>query len=236
MIRLTSLFAVVLTLFALKLHGDELVSPPANESFEGNNFSRFPFRESGVRVQQVFSAAQFSGLFSDQILITDLAFRIDGNQPLGQPFSTTARGLTIQMSTTGADFATASLTFDQNFGPVRTTVLSGDVPLAGIKTTATSFDVVVPLPQPYLYDRRNGNLLIDYQLSGTSVVPLLDYQSNTPGVFNLVGLYDSQSVPFKSSGGLVTKFIFQPVPEPGILTSLVFASVLLVAFKRIRSS
>ena len=208
--------ALICSLTGLAGFADTIVVPNGNTTVEGNTGLTVPFAIGEMRWQQVYDRSQFSGLFSDQILITHLAFRIEG--PVGTSFSTVVNDLTIRMSSTPVDFSSASTEFNKNFGADLEIVLpTQNFQLSGVKSSTTSFDVVIPLPNAFQYDRRDGSLLVDFMVPNRQDVPLLDGYSNSPDIpaFGIFGAVNNISG-VKTAQSLVTEFQFLSVPEPGV--------------------
>ena len=176
-----------------------------------------PFNRLDRRMQQIYLSSQFTQVASDEIRIEELRFRVDEQHPIGTAFSTVARGLSIFMSTTTRTFDTASRTFSENYDGVLFEALpASDLPINGVRSSATSFDVVIPLPRAYSYDRRVGNLLVDIQIIDGANLPFLDQQIMIEGATFVVSGAASAQTGTKSMAGLITEFQYTVVPEPSV--------------------
>jgi hypothetical protein len=210
---------------------DTVVVPNANAKVPGAGEAAVPFRSSGNRYQEFYFASQFGLAPTDFLQINAIRFRIDEEFPIGTSFNTVAEGISISMSTTSRDFNSSSVTFADNIGAEVVQVLSErDLPLSGSKTSPSSFDVVIPLPTAFLYNRLGGNLLVDIRIRGSSVTPFLD-----SGIGQLAIDGPADGPIGTKVTGLITAFDFQPVPEPTTLSFLLIGAVCLY-LKRTRTA
>jgi hypothetical protein len=231
--RLRTLIAGLLTA-AVQSRGDTLVVPNASESVQapggGSSMPFFP----NQRYQLIYGSDQFNVAAGDIIRIHEIRFRIDDNN-IDFQFSTVAQGLSIFMATTTKTLSTASRLFANNpETPLFEALPTTNLPMSGSRFSSTSFDVVIPLPNAYEYDRRVGNLLVDMRSVGGAGVPFLDFQGFLPETtFAIAGFLDS-NLGDKGFGGWVTRFEYQVVPEPSSFVLVLFggASVLTLAAKR----
>jgi hypothetical protein len=208
-------FAVLWAVSAVfSVNADTIVVPNTNANTPGPGAgSTVPF-SPGMRWQQFYGSEEFSSVPGDIVEITEIRFRIDEMTSFSN-FSTVAKGLNVFMATTTRMFATASPIFAENpetelFEALPLT----NLPMSGSRTSATSFDVVVPLPNHFQYDRQKGNLLVDFRSVGGASMPFLDLQGFLPeATFGIAGGVDSFAGT-KGSIGFVTQFVFNVVPEP----------------------
>jgi hypothetical protein len=218
--------AICVLLTNCTVRADSIVVPAENRFTPGSRAASVPFGDFNQRWQQFYVSSQFNGAAGDLLRITELRFRMD-EEDLGASFSTTAQGLTVSMSTTSKDFNTASTTFAANHGSdLFVAHPTSDVLLTG--TRGTSFDVVVPLPNAYIYNRKLGNLAVEIQLS-SSLAPFMDAMSDQPtSTFTVSGLTTQMSGQ-KTSQALVTEIIYTVVPEPMPLKLAVIGTLALSA-------
>jgi len=232
--------AAVLALGAVQAWGNVIVAS-AETNVEGNSNNGFPFNIANLglsseRYQQVYSSSEFSGPF----LITDIEFRPDAFT--GSAFSSTLPNIQIDLSTTTAAVDGLSSTFASNVGANDTMVFSGPLtlsssftgPAAGPKT----FDIVIVLQTPFLYNPALGNLLLDVRNFGGGSTTQFDaentlgdsvsrvFTQTANGVGSLTGTTDTF--------GLITSFSGAPVPEPGTL-ALVGLAATVLAWRRRKS-
>ena len=210
-------------------HADSIVVPAENRLNPGTRAASVPFGDFNQRWQQFYMSTEFNQAAGDLLRITDLRFRMD-EEDLATSFATTARGVSVSMSTTSKDFNTASTTFAANHGPDLFVALpTSDVVLSG--TRGTSFDVVISLPNSYTYNRKLGNLVVDVQLL-SSFAPFIDATSGHPGsTFSVAGLNmlpDGQ----KTSEALVTEIIYTVVPEPAPIVLILIGFTVVTLFKK----
>ena len=190
-----------------------------------------PFSRPGSRWQQIYMQPQFNSVAGDVIEIHELRFRIDEASPIGSTFSTTVPGLNILFSTTPRTFDSATAVFAENIDrPLFEALPPTNMSFNGSHSSASSFDVVIPLPNAYQYDRRAGNLLVDIRVPSGSGLPFLDQQIGTgieAASFSIGGLISSP-VGTKTTQGLVTQFEYSVVPEPQIIGLIILGSISLL--------
>jgi hypothetical protein len=179
----------------------------------------------GIRYQQVYNASQFSG----PILITQIAFRPDGDGST-TAFNRTLSNINIALSTTSAAEGSLSLVFANN-----TTVYSGPLTLTSAFTGPVGgpkdFDIVINLQTSFLYNPLVGNLLMDVLNSSpesNDILMFFDATDNpsdgTQRVTGNEGAPTELVAPTQDPVALVTRFtggtISAAAPEPGSLALL----------------
>jgi hypothetical protein len=219
-----ALIGVIASSGKFQSHADTVVLPNAYVDTPGPGGSTSLFFP-GARWQQIYESAEFNAASGDLIRINELRFRID-DRSLVSSFSTVAQGLSIFMSTTTKTFETASSTFSANIGTDLFEALPvSDLPMSGSRMSGTSFDVVIPLPNKYVYDRRAGNLLVEFRNTGGVGVPFLDVEGNLPGaVFSIAGAL-GELRGAKTEAAYITQFQFDVVPEPNLVALLFLGSM-----------
>ncbi len=155
---LTGIASITLTV------GSSIVVPSGFENLDDDGWSGTI--SSAVRLQEVYSAANFSG----PVTITGMAFRLDNSS------TATAGKITIRvrLSTTTAQPDNLSSTFGANIGSnVKEVFPVGEVQINS-KTGSwpNAFDLNIPFATSFTYDPGKGNLLVDITTS-----------AGAPGVF-----------------------------------------------------
>jgi hypothetical protein len=180
-----------------------------------------------MRYQQGYAASHFSSL-AGPAWITQIAFRPDFQN--GQAFSSVLSDIQINLSTMPSSVNPESLsaTFADNAGADDTIVYPrGSLALSSSHAalgSPESFDIVITLTTPFLYNPADGGLLLDVRNYGGGLTTLFDAQfSGADGIGAVfrsssgasgpgVGVGASTGLPDHT--GLVTQFTFQPIPEP----------------------
>jgi hypothetical protein len=217
---------------AVGLCAETIVVPntSANATGPGVGLS-LPFNQAGARWQQIYMSSEFNDVSGDIIEINALAFRID-ERNLSSSFSVIVPGINIFMSTTSKTFTDVSNMFANNVGGELLQVMpTTDLPLSGSRTSATSFDVVIPLRNSFKYDRTSGNLLVDIRVRQNSDVPLLDQHGLPNSSFSVFGPSDSPAGTVTSQG-LITRFTYAVVPEPSVISLLSIGGLMFVAKRK----
>jgi hypothetical protein len=198
-----------------------VVVPGAQAAVEGNSDNGYPFNidSASMRYQQGYAASQFSSLAGPS-WITQIAFRPDA--PFGAVFATTFPSIQINLSTTTQNPNALSSTFASNVGGNDTVVfglgaLSLSSGFTGPAGGPKAFDIVITLTTPFLYNPADGNLLLDVRnYGGGAYTTQFDASTaSTDGVSR--GWYYSDvnaASGTTDTGGLITRFTFEPVPEP----------------------
>jgi hypothetical protein len=177
----------------------------------------------------IYSAHQLSLFQPEGVYITELRFRMDGQYADG--FSANPN-LEIHMSTTLANPNGLDPNFAANIGPNETLVLPrSSIPIGSTANLGgpNSFSIVIPLPTAFFYRPADGNLLIDAKVYSAAFTRNLDWSSATgDGVSAAAGAISSSTAGAVTETGLITQFVFTPVPEASPSTLLlVFCSILL---------
>ena len=130
------------------------------------------------------------------------------------------------------------MNFDDNVGSDQVVVYAGS--LRFYETEIEKYDLHIPIT-PFRYDPSLGNLLVDI----FNYAPISSRRDPDWTVDQADRLFDSVSSlagratdtsGFAGTAGMMTRFTYTPVPEPGTLTILVIAllGLGLRAFKRNR--
>jgi hypothetical protein len=237
---------IALTGFSSGANAQNVVVPNGLTNVEGNTDNGFPFNITNFaltsqRYQQVYGSGDFSTLGGPR-LITAITFRADGNVGFG--FSSVLPSMQIHLSTTSAAVDGLSGVFASNVGADDAVVFNGPLPLASSASGGPphTFDIVIALQTPFLYNPANGNLLLDVRnfLGGATTqfdadTTIGDATSRAYTNSNLSGV-NSPTADAEDSFGLVTQFTFVSVPEPStvILLGLTGVGCAAAVFQRIR--
>jgi hypothetical protein len=211
--KLLSLFF----LFLVSVRAGTLVAPSGLENVEGNSSAIGLFGGgSASRSQIIYSGQLFSSSPPEGVYITGVRFRMDGQY--ADTFTATP-DLEIHLSTTSQNPNGLSATWTENIGSDETVVLpratvsisSGQANLGG----PNSFSIEIPFPTKFRYSPLGGNLLMDATVYSAAGTRNLDWNlGNTDGVSAAVGSISSSTASVVSQTGLITQFVFIPVPEP----------------------
>jgi hypothetical protein len=230
------------------VHAGVVVIPNAQTSTVGNESSgNLAGGPLDIIVQEVFGRSQFP---SGDLLLTQIAWRL---KPETGPVEWTATSFDVHMSTT--PFAPNTFggntlitpTFADNIGPDNTLVFSGTGTLFSSPgctgTDPCPFDIVFPLSTPFLYNRAEGFLLVDFRANGLVGVGSGEFDVQRffgPGfppeggvLAGVVGLSGATTGEVQLSGNVVA-FSFTAVPEPGSLGLMLCGAAVLAGARRIR--
>ncbi len=153
---------LVLGLLSGVAQAEPIVVPNSLATVEGNSNNAIPFSLFWIsmRYQQVYSSSEFP---AGPILITQLGFRPDAT--FGIAFSSTIPNIQIDLSTTTLPVDGLDTTLANNVGADNTVAFNGALALSSSFTGPTGgpkdFDILVNLTTPFLYDKAQGNLLLD---------------------------------------------------------------------------
>lgn len=169
----------------------------------------FPFYYDKKRVQHLVEGSRFC---TTSAVLFSFAYRIDGRSS-GAPQAVSLPNLTISLGYSSKTAPTMSTTFASNVQGTQTTVFSGTLnlpvqsaPPAGLG----SFNIVQKLSKPFIYQRSQGNLLIQHIVPGQATQALTYTQldgavSGVPwGKFGTGGSFADQSQPTITIGNPTT--------------------------------
>jgi len=204
------------------------LSPPSRGgsvtygNIDSGEFNAFPFGgiyqtvHGANRYQQVYNGTQFgSGVFAiDSVTFFNgpsLSFLADGTY-------------VISVSTTPAAVNFLDPDMANNVGPDNQTFFNGSLPTSVAADAALTFS----LGTAFDYDQANGNLLLDFQISGVTKSYLGLFVAQNGDFGNLSSRMVNGNALGTTGFGLVTQFNYAggTVPEPG---TLAMATIALVA-------
>jgi len=168
--------------------------------------------------QQVYSASQFGAITGPQT-ITQIAFR--PSYVYGTSFTTQLSKVQVELSTTSAaPDSDLSTNMVANVGVAdRSVVYSGALTLSSANSGPVggpkSFDIVIVLQRPFVYDPRKGNLLLDVRNYGGANVSPIYYEGVYTSGDGVSRMYASSTSSDAGSGdtlGLVTQWTFAAAP------------------------
>lgn len=225
---------VFLCFFAVLARADSVVI-----SDDGSE-NRFPFGydasessnyEDGSQYQQFYSAGDFTG---QPILITSIAFATSGDSNA----VAAAYSLDVYLGVAATSAGDPSTTFADNIGSSYQEVYSG--PYSFVPQDDDTFDFVLNLTTPYLYNPSSGDLLFDVALTLDPVIAgTLYFDGDISSTDSRV----SNATPDATTGStnaftLYTQITYTPytsVPEPSTLGLLSLTGIVFWAIKRRRS-
>jgi hypothetical protein len=143
------------------------VIPAVKAAAEGNVNLELPFWYDAGRVQLVVDGTSVTATAA---FITSASFRPAGADTTAFPARTLAN-VTISAghAAAGVGPTTMSGTFTNNRGPGFATMFNGQLSLpaqTGFQSPAP-FNVVLPFPQPFFYQRSMGNFLVELEMPGS---------------------------------------------------------------------
>jgi hypothetical protein len=222
----TIILFYVLALSASAQQG--LVVPANLANVEGNSALDTPFLPytrttfDPIRFQQVYSASEFMSILPHGGWISEIHFRgnapSDGTRP--GAIVTDLPDIQINFSTTSRTIDGLSARYSDNVG--------GDDIVAFARGPLSDFHIGTPriftgqifLSNPFFYDPRAGNLLMDVRTYAGIPFPFstpyadMDAQDTIGDSISSVSGSLSSDVGSLSTMGLVTRIVVMPVPEP----------------------
>lgn len=207
--------------------------PNGLDSVEGDTSAIGLFGGSPRRTQVIYAGRNFTSIPKGGVFITALQFRIDGQYQTG--FSGAA-DLEIHLSTSLQNPDLLNPLFASNIGSdERITLPRSTIPLSSGANPGglNSFSVIIPLPTHFFFDPSVGNLLMDAFVYADSGVLNLDWQSGpSDGVSAMVGSLTNPTATTVTQAGLVTRFVFEPVPEPPINLLVIGSLIAWIKWRR----
>jgi hypothetical protein len=206
---------------------ETLILPQDHENTAGNR--SIGIAAGSERIQFGYSSSLFSSIGSVEIALREIRLRVD---PTGPAFSNIT------------DMQVIFFTTSQDAEAPRNTPFSGNAPFVALPRTrlawsgnpGLSSDAVIPLPNQFVYNRSLGNLVMDITIFDSGLQPMLfdavDRSFDGLGAV-VTGINSNTGV--WSSTGLVTEFVFNPVPEPTAwaLLGLAAGGILIVRRKNV---
>jgi len=209
--QVLSVAGVVALGSAEQAKADVLLLPPNGQ---GNSSECPPFG-CATHYQQIYSVAPFGAATHRPMLITDLLFFNNANTS-GLPAQIDQGIFTIRLAVTSAPSDGSVAAFVDIQSPVA--VFTGQLP-AGVPFRGLPLDIKAQ--HPFTYDPSLGqNLLLDITKESSSPTSGgMDVLMQANGLFGRIYEFPSGTISH-DSGGLVTQFVFTPVPEPVAVVQL----------------
>jgi hypothetical protein len=223
----TTLFSAIAYCATLAIGASEYVVVPHDRATqEGNSYQAEGF-ETPKTFQVVYGAKNFNG----PILITGMAFRLDGGKS-GQSFDAIIPRITIRFSTYGRTISSFNPSlYSSNKGTDDTLVFDSQVSwhTTDLPSGTNPFDLSIKFSQPFSYNPANGQLLMSYSVpTGSGTVGFdADTHSFSDATIGWMG-FNGGTLTFMP----ITQFEIVPIPEPGMLALLSFATICLAAYRR----
>ena len=225
---------------AISALGNEIavVAPNRMENVEGSTHgidSDVGASGFGFRVQYIYPATEFSAIPDTHRWITAIAFRPDAS--VTEPRTVTWPDTQWFLSTTTTSPDDMSSVFSENHGGNQTVVHNGTLTLttqaSGPPEGPRDFDYRLDLQTPFLYDRMQENLVVDFIApSGYSPAFLDDEdRGGTRSWLERDGTAPLAALPPTGNlflSQLILEFTF--VPEPSSLVLTGFGVICLFAF------
>ncbi len=206
-------------------------SPASVNAVEGNANSRFPFdpdieqQPVEMRYQQVFAASDFDSV-APPFPITMLLFRADAGQIGQNGLSGVIADFEVRLSTTSRNPDQLSATFSQNPGGDEQIVFDGAVgftPVPSNPPGPAPFNILLPLQSSFVYDWRQGNLLLEVRNRGGGASGAVDAELQPGDSVSRVLSFDADAsvADTVDSLGLVVRFAPEPATPAAALSALV---------------
>jgi len=204
---------------AISAHATDIISPSGGPFGAGI----LPFFVPTMHYQQVYGASDFSAIGPAGGFISEIWFGRAGADYGGFP------NIQLTLSTTARAVGGLSSIFAENPGTDAQVVHSGPLPFSSSDADPT-FTTRITLDQAFYYNPTAGNLLLDIEnyhgLEQTPAPPLRTLWTSSSHSVSTAWSYDLGSATADvvgSAGGLLTKFVIEPVPEPSAFAFLALA-------------
>jgi hypothetical protein len=208
------IFAAVAIGLVAGANAATLVVPSELANANGNLSGSFQFNNQ--RVQEVYSQSLFTSLAAPAMEISEIRFRVD---PFSPSFSSSVE-LELRLSTTSQNPDSLNIAFAANTGLDEIVALPRST-LTWQGNPGLSFDVVVPLPNHFVYMPSKGHLLMDITVFNLGAqAGNFDVQNISGDGLSILGGATGIPTGNNSSAGFVTSFTYQAVPEPSVLILL----------------
>ncbi|MCA8955624.1 MAG: hypothetical protein KDC87_06095 [Planctomycetes bacterium] len=162
----TSTLALALMTALATGHAQNKVVPPHLTSVEGSSFFDLPYVYNAGRYQQIWEGP---AVCAGTALINQLSFRRDTDNKTAYA-ATTFPNTTVRLGFTPVTPAAMSTTFATNLaGATMTTILNGvsySLPAQPALSSVAPFNVHYPTTTPFLFQRSQGNLMLEIVHAG----------------------------------------------------------------------
>jgi hypothetical protein len=155
--------SLLILLVSTFLSRADTLTVPANGPVGNGGFAVDVGAGTTGRYQEIFPSTTFPGL-DGPIYITEFAWR-RGFRDVSNPGQGALPMVEIKMSTTDRTPDNASVPLDRNVGSNLAVVYPPGPLSVTLGEKLDAFEIKFRLAQPYLYDHRNGNLLIDIRFT-----------------------------------------------------------------------
>ena len=248
--RLGGLWTISVILTLIHLGGSasgremKIVVPNALKNVEGSHRGTdmdLVAAGIGFRVQYIYPATEFSARPDSHRWITAIAFRPDTS--VTDPRTVTWPDTQWILSTTTTSPDDLSDVYSENHGDNQTVVYDGTLTLTtqatGPPEGPRDFDYRFDLQTPFLYDRTQGNLVVDF-IAPFGYSPALLNDSDR-GTTSWLGYSGSAPLPARTTGNLrpnqlILEFTFVPEPSSLVLAGLGIVCLFAFAGRRRRLS
>lgn len=186
-----------------------LVVPPGHDAVDGSAmYANEPPPPAGGRCQELYEAADFAAMIPKAGVIVKLALRPD--RIVNAPRTVTLQNYQLRLSTTQRKPGGLSARFDDNLGPDATLVYSGDITWttdgSGPANGPRAFDYVVDFQQPFVYNPKKGNLLVEWRVGNSPAGrPAFDAAMHSDGRTRLLwgNAINASAMEFSNAGRAV---------------------------------
>ncbi|HEY9172181.1 MAG TPA: hypothetical protein VI136_07855 [Verrucomicrobiae bacterium] len=176
-----------------------------------------------TRYQQVYAATAFAAHDPSQRYLTRIDFPTQREDTVYGNWTT---NLQLRLSTTAKGPDALSMNFAENIGSDETLVYADIMANSYVRPSLSLSRYIFILPEPFLYDPRKGNLLVDFRVQTPGepvpeIDPALDANSDATDAVSRVYATsaDATVATHADTIGLNTVFYFDPVPSLRIYTS-----------------
>ena len=216
-------------------HATDIISPSGGPFGSAD----IPFFVPTARYQQVYGASDFGAISPAGGFISEIWF---GRAQSSPDFpGAILQNVALSFSTTAKAVDGLSSVFAENRGADAKTVHSGPLPFSS-SDADLPFTTRIQLDQPFYYNPAVGNLLLEIEnhhgLPQAPIPPLFGVttSSSTIDAVSVAWSFDLSSPTARAvgAGGLLTKFVVTPVPEPSplVLSLLGLAGLVVAVFWR----
>ena len=167
--------------------------------------------------QIIYGADLFAHASEDEIIVYGVAFRLDEKR---SSLNTVVPRIEIFLSTYTRSILEARPHPVWNHGPDRLRVYHGENVLLNVSrnTSPNDFGVAFQFQQPFVYDRRSGHLVLDFNVSFGVESPLVfDVAATLANDSQLIrGAFEGYGIQELKGFLFPARFEYVPIPEPSV--------------------